>query len=55
MKCNQCHHDDTQGWSDADAADGEHRRPRAPECGSWFTTYERLERSTTDRYQKNNV
>lgn len=46
VKCNECHHDDTKVIESRDVSDGEaiRRRRRCLECGSRFTTYERLER-----------
>lgn len=46
MKCNQCHHEDTKVIESRDVADGEsiRRRRMCIQCGSRFTTYERLER-----------
>lgn len=46
MKCNQCQFDDTKVIESRDVADGQaiRRRRSCPECGSRFTTYERLER-----------
>lgn len=46
MKCAQCHHEDTRVIESREAADGQaiRRRRACPNCGSRFTTYERIER-----------
>jgi transcriptional repressor NrdR len=46
MKCNQCQLDDTKVIESRDVAEGQaiRRRRMCAQCGSRFTTYERLER-----------